>query len=176
MSDVVTSRVCQQCNGEISTEQIVNKSAGLVQGVLLCPECVEAKRKELIEAHKAAAAALPPPPTRDITDEKLDLIDELEMPKGREAPKIMSFAQGSSLGGAHHESELKRKLGGMSEPATRCRTFHSKLTPGALAHMDDLINQFLDQNPGTYVKLASTTVGMFEAKHPEPHLIMTILY
>lgn len=174
MSDVATSRVCQQCNGEITTEQIVNKSAGLVQGVLLCPACVEAKRKQLIEAAKAAAASQP---ARDEADEKLELIDELEMPKGREAPKILSFAQGSSLGGTHHEQDLKRGIGAMNEPATRCRTFHSKLTPAALAHMDELINEFLDHNPGTYVKLATTTVGMFEAKlHPEPHLVLTIFY
>jgi hypothetical protein len=175
MNQAVDKKNCEKCGNEITSEELINKQAGLVQGVLLCPVCVEEKRHELIEAQKTAAQKAKQPV--DLADVKIALIEEGEMPKGREAPRIRSFAESSSLGGAHHEQALKRPVSAKNEPATRCRTFHGKLTPAALAHMDDLINEFLDKNPETYVKFATSSVGLFEAKlHAEPHLIMTIFY
>jgi len=187
MNDVATSnKTCETCGGDITTEQIVQKQAGLVNGVLMCPSCVEEKRRALIEAQRAAMAAAPAAastpaqrsaaPPRDITDEKIALIDDVEMPKGREAPQIRSFAQGSTISGAHHDEKLKRSISSMSDPPTRIRTFHSKLTPAALAHMDDLINEWIDANPTMCIKLVTTTVGPFEAKHIEQHLIVNIFY
>jgi hypothetical protein len=178
MSDVATNKECQKCGGEITTDQIIQKAAGLVNGILMCPACVDEKRKELIAAQQramqAAAAGGPAQPAG--ADDKLMLIDEAEMTQRRDPPKIMSFSQGSTIAGAHNESNLKRSLSGASEPATRCRSFHSKLTPAALAHMDDLINEWIDQNQGIYIKYVSTTVGPFEAKHVEQHLIVTVFY
>lgn len=182
MNEVATNKTCERCSGDITTEQIVAKQAGLVNGVLLCPGCVEEKRKELIEAQRAAQAARPAvagvaaKPVHDITDVKISLIDEAEIPKGREAPQIRSFAAGSTLAGAHNDAKLKRGMTNVAEPPTRIRTFHSKLTPAALAHMDDLINEWLDTQSGIFIKLVTTTVGPFEAKHVEQHLIVNIFY
>jgi hypothetical protein len=183
MSGVATNKTCERCGGDITTEQIVAKQAGLVNGVLLCPGCVEEKRKELIAAQQAAHAAaqaavaqVGSKPPGDITDEKISLIDEEEVPKGRDAPKIRSFAAGSTLAGAHHDAHLKRSITSMSDPPTRIRTFHSKLTPAALAHMDDLINEWIDANPTMCIKLVTTSVGPFEAKHVEQHLIVNVFY
>ena len=168
MSDVATNKECQKCGGEITTEQIIAKAAGLVNGILMCPACVDEKRRELIAAQQRAATAP--------EDEKLTLVDEIEMTARREPPKIVSFARDSTLAGVHDDSRLKRSVSGADEPATRCRTFHSKLTPAALAHMDELINEWIDSNPGIFIKYVTTTVGPFEAKHVEQHLIMTIFY
>ena len=178
MSDVITQRACEKCGGQISTEQIIQKAAGLVNGVLMCPACVDEKRKELIAIQqRAMATAAPGGAPRDEADEKLMLIDEVEMGPRREAPKIKSFSEASTLTGAHNEANLKRSMTASSDPATRCRTFHSKLTPAALAHMDEQINEFLDSHADVYMKFATTAVGMFEAKlHPEPHLVLTIFY
>jgi hypothetical protein len=162
VTEAVT-KVCEGCKAAITADQIVSRQAGLVRGVLLCPRCVELKRQEALAAQQAAAA-----------EEKLDL--EAHEPAKTEAPKIRSFATGSTLAGAHHESNLKRPVTAPAEPPTRVRTFHSKLTPAALAHMDDLINEWIDGHPEVYIKNVTCTVGPFEAKHVEQHLILTIYY
>jgi len=173
------ARKCDKCGADITPEQLVQKQAGLVHGVLMCPACVDQKRKELIEAQRAAQSqsAGGSGVIRDITEEKISLVADPPAGAPQAPPKIRSFAESSSLGGAHHEAALKRGLAPPTEPATRCRTFHSKLTPAALAHMDDLINQWIDSQNGVYIKNVAVTVGMFEAKlHAEPHLVLTIFY
>lgn len=165
MSDVA-AKTCEGCGEGITSEQIVNRQAGLVHGVLLCPACVEKKRREAMEMQRAAAAA----------EEKLTLEGSDESAAGPSSNKIRSFAAGSTLAGAHHDAKLKRKISGATEAATRIRTFHSKLTPAALAHMDDQINEWIDANPDVYIKSVNTTVGPFEAKHVEHHLIVTVFY
>ncbi|HKQ49398.1 MAG TPA: hypothetical protein VJZ71_15110 [Phycisphaerae bacterium] len=175
-------KVCQGCQSEITNEQIMQRQAGLVHGVLLCPQCIEQKKREAMEAQQRAAAAAaaaattaPTAPPKDITEEKISLDADFEAaPTG--PSKIRSFAAGSTLGGAHHDTTLHRPITAASDPPTRVRTFHSKLTPGALAHMDDLINEWIDSNPGIFIKHVNTTVGPFEAKHVEQHLIVTIFY
>lgn len=172
-------KVCQGCQAEITNEQIMQRQAGLVYGVLLCPQCIEKKKREALEAQQravaAAATTAAPAPPRDITEEKITLDGDMEAaPAG--PSKIRSFAAGSTLGGAHHDATLHRPITGAADPPTRVRTFHSKLTPGALAHMDDLINEWIDSNPGIFIKHVNTTVGPFEAKHVEQHLIVTIFY
>lgn len=174
-------RTCQGCKAEITNEQILQRQAGLVFGVLLCPQCIEQKKREAMEAQQRAAgsapAAMPSAPVRDITDEKISLDGEEDAEATPKGPsKIRSFAAGSTLGGAHFDANLHRALTGPTDPPTRCRTFHSKLTPGALAHMDGLINEWLDSDPNIFIKHVNTTVGPFEAKHVEQHLIVTIFY
>jgi hypothetical protein len=176
MPDTAVAKKCQKCGAEITNEQIAQRQAGLVQGVLLCPDCVEAKRKEAIEAHRAAAGVSGNSGIiRDITEEKISMVSDREM-AGHSHHKIRSFSEGSTLGGAHHESKLSRPITGPNDPPTRIRCFHSKLTPGALAHMDDQINEWVDTHPDIYIKKVTTTVGPFEAKHVEQHLIVTIFY
>lgn len=161
MTEAATKN-CEGCGGQISAEQIVQRQAGLVQGVLLCPVCVDKKRKEMIAAQKAA-------------DEKISL-EEPDHKAANEPSKIRSFAAGSTLAGAHHDASLKRSVTGPADPPTRIRTFHSKLTPAALAHMDDLVNEWIDNHPEIFIKKTNVTVGPFEAKHVEQHLILTIFY
>ena len=42
--------------------------------------------------------------------------------------------------------------------------------------MNDQINDWLDGNDKISVKTATSTIGMFEGKHAEPNLILTIFY
>jgi hypothetical protein len=164
-------KACQGCGEAITNEQIVARQAGLVHGMLLCPGCVDQKRKEAMIAAQRAAAAAPPAVEQPIA------LESSEPPKaGEGSSKIRSFASASTLGGGHHDEHLKRHVSGANEPPTRCRTFHSKLTPAALGHMDDLINEWLDAHPEIFMKHVATTVGPFEAKHVEQHLIVSIFY
>ncbi len=188
MSDA-PKKTCQGCGGQITTEQIAGKQAGLIQGVLLCPNCVAEKRRQAMEAHAATqrAAAAPPAaqavnlvakPAQALVDEAevaISLIDEDEMPTS-ESRMIRSFAAGSTLGGGHQDAKLKRPLGGPTDTATRIRTFHAKLTDAGLANLDDIVNEWIDNNPGVYIKSNSTSIGTFESKKKEPHLFVTIFY
>lgn len=183
------AKKCEGCGAEITAEQIIQRQAGLVKGVLLCPKCVDLKRQEAMRAaavaggnsqaavgaHAGGGTAVATAPHRDITDEKISLVDDRPVPTGGSG-LIRSFAQGSTLAGAHHDATLTRPLTGPHDPPTRCRCFHSKLTPAALAHMDDLINEWIDHHPDIYIKKVTSTVGPFEAKHVEQHLIVTIFY
>ncbi len=176
-------RSCQGCGSEITNEQVSQRQAGLVQGILLCPECVEEKRREATDAQASAQRAVAAAETRAYIpavrekeeDAPLSLIDEEQM-SGKGEKMIRSFAEGSTLGGAHDEAKLKRPLAGPSEPASRCRTFHGKLTAAGLANMDEILNEWLDNQPGVYIKSVSSSVGVFEGKNKEPHVIMTVFY
>lgn len=175
---------CELCKAPITPEQIIQRQAGLVKGVLLCPPCVEQKRREAIEAQKAAGAhpgiGANATQAAPVTTAKKEFHEEpnslVEAGVGGSSGLIRSFAASSTLGGVHTEANLKRPMSTVSEPPTRCRTFNGKLTPAALAHMDAQINEWLDAHPDIFIKHVVSAVGPFEAKHVEQHLILTIFY
>lgn len=198
------ARTCQQCGAAITDEQIARKAAGLIKGVLLCPACVEAKRQAVL-AHRAAqgtgAAAGRPGtaagvgavagteasaahgepgstggPKPDLLDEPISLV-EADEPAGRPVTTIRSLATGGAFGAsARGDDRFKRPLAEPGQGATRCRIFHSKLSDASVAHLDDQINEWLDAHSDVFVKHVATTVGVFEGKHSEPHLVVTIWY
>jgi hypothetical protein len=171
MNDVA-KRTCQGCSAEITAEQIAQRQAGLIQGVLLCPKCVAEKRRR---AAQQAQAARPPAAPVDEADIAISLIDDDEMPTS-ESRVIRSFASKSTLGGAHHDDKLKRPLGGPRDAASRVRTFHAKLTEAGLANMDEQINEWLDTHPDIYIKTVTSSIGIFEAKTKEPHLFLCLFH
>jgi hypothetical protein len=180
-------RICQGCDAEITAEQISQRQAGLIQGVLLCPNCVAEKRRAAAQQAQAAAqkkAAGAPPAAAapraaaapvDEADIAISLIDDDEMPTS-ESRVIRSFAKASTLGGKHHDEKLKRPLGGPRDAASRVRTFHSKLTDAGLANMDDMINEWLDSHPEIFIKTVTSSIGIFESKTKEPHMFVCVFY
>ncbi len=179
------NKICQGCGAAITAEQIAQRKAGLIQGVLLCPACVDKKRQQAIAAQSAAKATghvkhatAVPAKKAEVTDEAdiaISLVDDDEMPTS-ESRMIRSFAKGSTLGGAHHDQNLRRALTGPTEAATRARTFHGKLTDAGLAHLDDTMNEWLDKNDDIYIKSVTSSIGVFESKTKEPHLFITVFY
>lgn len=192
----VDTRTCQVCGGAITADQIARREAGLLKGVLHCPTCVQAKRQAAAAAQAAgggqasgagqavsgSGVVTAAPRATAVAEEPITLEEGESGGEGGEASaapsgKIRSFATTSSLGGAHKdEGRFKRPIAGPTEAATRCRTFHSKLAAPAIAYMDDQINEWIDSQAGLYIKTVSSTVGIFEGKHAEPHLIVTIFY
>lgn len=168
-------RTCQNCQSEITADQIAKRQAGLIQGVLLCANCVAEKRRQAMAAQQKTAAPPAAAPPVDEADIAISLIDEDEMPTSQ-SRVIRSFATRSTLGGARSDDKLKRALGGPQDAATRCRTFHSKLTDAGLANMDELINDWLDKNEGVYIKNVTSSIGIFEAKTKEPHIFICVFY
>ncbi len=185
--DQTTNKTCEDCGGEITGEQIAQRKAGLVGGVLLCPGCVAKKRQAAVQARANATPAAAAPPAQAVAapaprltreeeaDEVISLVSDDEMPTSK-SQMIRSFAEGSTLGGAHHDENLKRPLTGPKEAATRIRTFHCKLTDAGLANMDDIVNEWLDKHPDVYVKTVTSSIGTFESKKKEPHMFVCVFY
>ena len=110
-------------------------------------------------------------------DESIDLVDlEIEQATGTPT-QIKAFGRGARAAARElrHEDALKRPLNVTGQGATRTRTFHSKLNDAALALMDQSINEWVDSS-GIETHPVSSCIGVFEAKKPEPHLLVTVCY
>ena len=59
---------------------------------------------------------------------------------------------------------------------TGCRTFFTKLHPGAIDFLDGQITEWLKKNPSINIKSTNSTVGEVQAKKTEPNLIVTVWY
>lgn len=170
-------RVCQVCEAEITPEQIAAKQAGLLKGVLHCPKCVQAKRQAAAAAAPVAAAISAggaPKSSTALAEEPITLLGSDD--GAAQSSMVRSFAGSGTAVGEKAERQYKRPLAGRDQGATRCRTFHAKLAAGAIVYLDDQINEWIDSHPDVYIKTVSTTVGLFEGKHQEPHLMVTIFY
>ena len=79
-------------------------------------------------------------------------------------------------GGVFDESGLTRPPDPKALTATRSRTFHAKLNEGAVAYMNRQINEWSDGDADVTIKFATSTIGVFEGKKADPHLIVTVFY
>jgi len=57
-----------------------------------------------------------------------------------------------------------------------CKTFFTKLHPGAIDFMDEQITQWLKDNPGVVIKATSAVTGEIQAKKTEPNILLTVWY
>ena len=100
-------------------------------------------------------------------------VDEVEK-AGR---TISAFGgAGGVAGEIFDEEKLARQVKADSAGASRMRVFHTKMSNGASAFMAQTINEWLDAHPEVVVKFVQSTVGVWEGKHAEPHLILTVWY
>ena len=64
-------------------------------------------------------------------------------------------------------------------PAARisnCKTFFTKLHPGAIKFMDDQITAWLKENPGVIIKHTNAVTGDIVEKKTEPSILITVWY
>lgn len=189
-----TTYSCEKCGATIYPEHIQKRRAGKVGGKLLCPMCVAERIKEL----QAGGAATPAVSGSGLinaasressgvvavksapADAPLTLVDEDPAMASGSADKpdkaIRSFVK-TSLAQADRHENFQRALNPSSGLATRCRTFHAKLTDAALSYMDNQINEWVEAHPDVHIKFATATIGMVEAKqHQEPNIILSVFY
>jgi DNA-directed RNA polymerase subunit M/transcription elongation factor TFIIS len=162
-------KTCDECGAAVYPDHLEKGTAGMVDEKLLCPVCYREYQRQnsKIEA-----------------EETIALVEEAEVPadtddeKPEAKPKIKAFGDDSVFGQLvdHNEAKYQRPLTNTGRSAIRCRTFHTKLTDAALSYMDSVINEWIDKNPQIEVKFATSSIGMFEAKRLEPHLIITVFY
>lgn len=153
---------CGICGATIYPEHLASGRAAVLKGQLLCPACLNDKKSETNS----------PPMTID-GEPAVALIDEQELEKsGR---KVIKAFGGVSAQKAD-ESLFQRALQKTGTGATRVKIFHTKMNDGAAEFMCHSINEWTDKNPEVDIKLVQSTVGIWEGKHAEPHLILTVWY
>lgn len=168
MRDEVTS-TCEQCGASVYKQHVESGIARYEHGKLLCSHCIaefehEHDKDEVVEAY-----------------ERIEFDDDDDRPDAPAADLSSSRIHGASattlgVAGAWDDAKFKRPLSQDLAGATRCRTFHCKLSEAAVEFMNNQINEWLDHNDKIVVKFSNSTIGAFEGKHTEPNLIVTVFY
>jgi len=77
------------------------------------------------------------------------------------------------------QAPVGRPVAASPAPAGRisnCKTFFTKLHPGAIKFMDDQITAWLKENPGIVIKRTNAVTGEIVDKKTEPSILITIWY
>ncbi|MGB0715230.1 MAG: hypothetical protein ACPGXK_05090 [Phycisphaerae bacterium] len=167
MVDEVAS-TCQECGASVYRQHLDSGIARYEGGRLMCAQCCA----EYEKSHDAAdddefafeAIAL------DGDDDEGPSVTDMSQ------SRILQSEHNLGLAGAWDDSNYKRALMSDGKFATRCRTFHCKLAESALQFMNQQINDWVDSNDKIAIKFATSTIGVFEGKHAEPHLMVTVFY
>lgn len=157
-------QTCDGCGATIYPEHLERHAAERMNGKLLCTHCLQEQRAA--GGKPGDAGAIP-------------LLDADVGPAEAAESRVTASAAVSTVrerAAAAHGPTYRRPLLAGSPNATRCRTFHCKLTDASIAHMDQQINEWVDHHDEIEVKFASSTVGVVEGKHNDPHLIVTLYY
>lgn len=167
MSEI--SGECAECGASIYRQHIDSGIARYEGGRMLCSHCVQEYEKQ----HEGEQAEQFAPIEFDDDDGDDDEL-KIDLSKSR-----IHGATASTLGraqGGWDDTIYERQLDTRAISATRCRTFHAKLSEAALSFMNNQINEWIDKNPNITIKFATSTIGIFEGKHAEPNLILTVFY
>ena len=166
MRDEVAS-MCRKCGASVYRQHIDSGIARYEDGKLLCAVCVE-------EYEQAHDETLSKSGSHELTP--IELEEDAKAPVA-DSSKSRMFVHKTALGtGDHREHAFTRPMNSPELGATRCRTFHAKLNEPALEFMNNQVNSWIDGDTTVSIKFATSTIGVFEAKHPEPHLILTVFY
>ncbi len=150
---------CAACGASVYREHVHRGLAGMWGGQMLCPACLKPKREGVA------------PPAAPETGSSIPLAapEAPAAPPSEESPAAAPETETM-------EPATEESSGTTGTGARHVQTFHAKLSEAALRHMDDQINNWLKHHPRIEVKFANTTVGVFEGKHSEPNLIVTLFY
>lgn len=165
-----TTSVCEECGASVYPQHISSGIARYLDGKLLCAHCVS----EYEKTHDAAVTGV----VEDLAPIELeDDDDRIGSSLGMSSSRIHGATAATlGQGGAKDESQFKRKLLPEVAGATRCRSFHCRLSDGAVDFMNSQINDWLDSRDDIVLKFATSTIGQFEGKHTEPNMIITVFY
>ncbi len=170
---------CGHCGASVYPEHIESGKAEVIEGILRCPFCLEEYKK----THHTDETRFEGQATMNAPGEGADFtpikFDDTASPAMSSASLRSIGGGGESFAGAdaiQDESHLKRSLVGEGTSATRCRTFHAKLNDGAVAFLNKHVNDWADEHPDVFIKFATSTIGVWEAKKADPHLIVTVFY
>jgi hypothetical protein len=161
-------RQCEACGASIYREHLDTGIAGYWKSQLLCAHCLQDKEK-------ASGAFNGDGGGDDL--ETIALADDEAVKEAKPAATQVRAKSETQLGmGTFDESGLSRPADPDHAHATRCRTFHAKLNDGAIAYMNREINEWIDGHEGIRIKFATSTIGIYEGKRADPHIIVTLFY
>ena len=97
----------------------------------------------------------------------LDLMESGDDDDGEN--KIQSFDQRSA-----YQEKWKRPVTKSGQGASHVRTFVCKLRLDAIEHLDEQVNEWLDEHPEYEVKFVSTATGILTGKLKEEAIFMNV--
>ena len=180
--------LCAKCTSELKARLLAARK-GAQAGAAAKAETPEAAKKpdaaeqagkpaaaETVETVEAAEVVGNGEPV-DISDIPISLDLDLvtEEPEEKGEVKVQAFGGGIQQQ-AEPEPEFKRPLLKGSPNATRCKTFHCKMSDASFRHLNNQINEWVDQHEDVEIKFVVSNVGVVEGKHADQHLIVTIFY
>jgi len=65
---------------------------------------------------------------------------------------------------------------GLADRITTCRTFFTKLHPGAIKFIEEQITGWLKENPTVVIKRTNVIMGEVQEKKTEPNIVIVIWY
>ncbi len=173
---------CADCGATIYPEHLEKRVAEHWEGKLLCPFCLREKRSASGLGVSPTGAA-PPVATQPTAVVELE---SAEGAAGDDAPiayekkptaiRSIGGGPGGMPVGSVAEAAYRRALLRGTPNATRCKTFHCKLADGPINYMCEQINEWADGDDSIEIKFATSTIGVIEGKHVDPHLIVTVFY
>ncbi len=165
------TRACEKCGASVYPEHIDSGIARYEGGRLLCAHCVSEYESEHDSAEGGMDEEAFEPISLEGHEEAEGSVAGLSSTKihGMSAPTL-------GKGAGWDDLKFKRPLDPKNPNASRCRTFHCKLSEGAVDFLNNQVNEWLDGNPEITVKFANTSIGLFEGKHTEPNIVITIFY
>jgi uncharacterized Zn finger protein (UPF0148 family) len=168
------TRICSQCGATILPEEFREQKAVRYKGSLLCPSCAAEVKAKIIAAKKEEEAANN---EQDPEEVPIALVDEEDKPRVAAGPseQIHGFS-GAEMTAQRAEHRYHRELLHDTRSATRCRTFHCKMTDASFQNINEQINEWVDEHEDIEIKFALSNVGVVEGKHADPHLIITVFY
>lgn len=179
-------RACDQCGAIIRREEFKNRTAVRYKGKLLCPECVRtlmakaaAKKSDVPTEGQGAPVGHQVEPVEGQPkpdDVPIALVgdDEVETAEGPSS-QIHRFS-GGEMTVQRTEQQYRRPLLKNTQSATRCRTFHCKMTDASFKNLNEQINEWVDENENLEIKFVVSNIGVVEGKHADPHLVITVFY
>ena len=167
-------RTCDECNAVIQREQFLDHTAVRYKGKLLCPTCVQEVKAKLTATKQAEAHA---DAEEDPAAVPIALVEAVDEPgdAGDHSAQIHGFS-GAEMTVKKVEHAYQRPLLKGTPSATRCRTFHCKMTDASFQNLNEQINEWADEHQDIEIKFAISSVGVVEGKHADPHLIITLFY
>lgn len=169
MSEDIAGK-CEECGASVYRQHITSGIARYEGGKLMCSICVS----EFERSHDASESGV----SEEFAPIEMDSGDDEDEVKVDLSSSRIHSATSAKLGQAKgwDDTRFGRQLDPRAIYATRCRTFHAKLSAPALEFLNNQINDWVDSEGNITVKFATSTIGIFEGKHAEPHLILTLFY
>jgi len=168
---------CAECGATIYPEHLQKHVADQFEGKLLCPYCLREHKEVSAAGATVTAPADEPEDAIDVQDVVSAASGDVPLNQPKEPTRITSFGSGpSGIVGSAAQHDYRRQLLTGSPNATRCKTFHCKLADGPIVFLNEQINDWVDAHDDIEIKFATSTIGVIEGKHVDPHLIITVFY